>query len=126
MASQDAADAGPSVSETAHGTEPRGLLATPRSSLIAGRFGRLFRELPPFVAKPESMIVLGAAMVQAITNNQLDEELGTADRRGAIAEGLHRAGRRRHDARALSDRRLRRKPRQDRARDARPDIGRDG
>jgi len=62
-----------------HGSQPRGLLATPGSVSTTGRFGRMFRQLPVFSTKPESMVVLGASMLQAITNNVLDEALGTPD-----------------------------------------------
>jgi hypothetical protein len=59
--------------------QPRGLLAATSSVSTAGRFGRMFRELPVFSSSPDSMIVLGAAMLQAVTANSLDEALGVAD-----------------------------------------------
>src|SRR6266568_4009125 len=62
-----------------HGIQPRGLLATTSSVLTVGRFGRMFRQLPVFASKSGSMIVLGASMLQAITNNSLDEALGVDD-----------------------------------------------
>ena len=35
------------VGESSHGTEPRGLSGTSASSIAQGRFGRMFRYLPP-------------------------------------------------------------------------------
>jgi Animal haem peroxidase len=45
-----------------HGAElPRGLDAVPRSRFLEGRFGRLFRLLPPFEPPDDLLIDLGAA-----------------------------------------------------------------
>src|SRR5947209_19296397 len=62
-----------------HEIAPRGLLATTSSVSTEGRFGRMLRQLPVFTAKADSMIVLGASMLQAIENGKLDEPLGTPD-----------------------------------------------
>src|SRR5437588_224024 len=65
--------------EAPHGTGPRGLLATPSSPSTAGRFGRMFRRLPVFTCNPDSMIVLGAAMVQQPEDGFIDKQLGVDD-----------------------------------------------
>ena len=68
-----------------HGAAPlRGLMTTPNSPTTTGRFGRLFRRLPVFTSKPDSMVVLGAAMLQPIEtdekgNKVLDTQLGQLD-----------------------------------------------
>ncbi|HEX2049898.1 MAG TPA: heme peroxidase family protein [Actinomycetota bacterium] len=43
-----------------HADEPRGLAATPRSFSTEGRFGRLFRTLPPFRPPDRLLIELGS------------------------------------------------------------------
>ena len=68
-----------------HGGVPqRGLMTTPSSSTSTGRFGRLFRRLPVFSSKADSMVVLGVAMLQPIEtdskgNKVLDTQLGEVD-----------------------------------------------
>lgn len=66
------------------GIPPRGLMTTPSSSTTSGRFGRLFRHLPVFSSKPDSMVVLGVATLQPIEtdaqgNKVLDTQLGQVD-----------------------------------------------
>ncbi|MGC4036107.1 MAG: hypothetical protein QM764_09110 [Chitinophagaceae bacterium] len=46
-----------------HGAEPRGLLSTPQSSSLEGRFGRMFRTLPSATHSVEDLAALGKAMV---------------------------------------------------------------
>jgi len=65
--------------EAPHGSGPRGLMATPSSLSTAGRFGRMFRRLPVFSCNPDSMIVLGAAMVQQPEDGFIDKALGVDD-----------------------------------------------
>src|SRR5205823_3080572 len=48
-----------------HGTEVlRGLDGVPRSPLYEGRFGRLFRELPPLDSTDDDLITLSKTMVE--------------------------------------------------------------
>jgi Animal haem peroxidase len=66
------------------GALPRGLMTTSSSPISVGRFGRLFRKPPVFTAKPDSLVVLGAAMLQPIEtdakgNKTLDTQLGEVD-----------------------------------------------
>ena len=57
-----------------HGAElPRGLESVPRSRFLEGRFGRLFRLLPPFEPPDDLLIELGAAggpMVETTASGQ--------------------------------------------------------
>jgi hypothetical protein len=46
-----------------HGAPLRGLADVPRSSIETGRFGRMFRNLPPAVHRDESLKALAQAMV---------------------------------------------------------------
>jgi Animal haem peroxidase len=63
-----------------HGTlPPRGLDATPSSSIESGRFGRMFRHLPSSSPKDESLADLGKAMIQGLEDGELDKPLGTED-----------------------------------------------
>ena len=50
------------TSSTTHGGGLRGADMGRRSSLFEGRFGRMFRELPPAVHAPAALIALGKAM----------------------------------------------------------------
>jgi Animal haem peroxidase len=48
-----------------HGVEPRGLENLPSSPQFAGRFGRMFRNLPVFSASVEALTDLAARMISA-------------------------------------------------------------
>ena len=63
-----------------HGELPRGLRDTPSSSTRAGRFGRMFRRLPVYEHRPDSLIELGQAMIQQPAGGMLDGPLGAPDR----------------------------------------------
>src|ERR1700749_5276391 len=71
-----------------HGDPPRGLMSTPRSPLFDGRFGRLFRSLPPaaFGASEADNIVnitkLGAAM--SSDADPADPKVGKDDEESGI------------------------------------------
>jgi Animal haem peroxidase len=62
-----------------HGGVPRGLPLTPSSTTTTGRFGRMFRRLPFYEHKPETLRALGDSMIQELENGQLDEPLGADD-----------------------------------------------
>jgi hypothetical protein len=62
-----------------HGVPLRGLERTPSSSSTTGRFGRMFRTVPIFEPRPESLVELGAAMVQGLEDGLLDKPLGVVD-----------------------------------------------
>ena len=62
-----------------HGITPRGLASTPSSSTRTGRFGRMFRRLPVYAQRPQSLVELGAAMIQGLEKGSLDEPLGEPD-----------------------------------------------
>jgi Animal haem peroxidase len=62
-----------------HGVVLRGLEGTPSSSSDTGRFGRMFRRVPVFEQQPESLLELGAAMIQELEDGELDKPLGQAD-----------------------------------------------
>src|ERR1700704_5584840 len=47
-----------------HGTLPRGLMAPPRSQLHEGRFGRLFRNLPPFAPDDADLVALAKTVIE--------------------------------------------------------------
>lgn len=47
-----------------HGRLPRGLATVPRSVSYDGRFGRMFRKLPPLTASRHSLERLGATMIE--------------------------------------------------------------
>src|SRR5690242_1962919 len=47
-----------------HGKLPRGLESVPRSQSFEGRFGRLFRTLPPFDPPDDALIALGTTMIE--------------------------------------------------------------
>ena len=65
----------------AHGRSPvaRGLMSTPSSSTTEGRFGRMFRRLPVYEQRPESLVALGQAMIQGLEDGRLDKPLGEDD-----------------------------------------------
>lgn len=48
-----------------HGTVPRGLESVPRSLSYDGRFGRMFRSLPPFEPSDTDLTRLAATMIEA-------------------------------------------------------------
>src|ERR1700724_3814908 len=50
---------------TGHHGQIRGLDPTPRSTQFEGRFGRMFRTLPPAEFNEEILVKLGAAMTAA-------------------------------------------------------------
>ena len=58
---------------------PRGLEGTPSSSVSGGRFGRMFRHLPVYSAKDDSLGKLGKAMIQELEDGKLDKPLGEDD-----------------------------------------------
>jgi hypothetical protein len=58
-------DATTPVDAVVHGTSPRGLAALPGSRFVAGRFGRMFRQVPIFSPTPASLTALAQRMVQA-------------------------------------------------------------
>src|SRR5262245_17685061 len=61
-----------------HGTELlRGLEAVPRSTLYEGRFGRIFRELPPLDASEKDLSLLATIMFEP--EREDDEEDTTLD-----------------------------------------------
>lgn len=47
-----------------HGTVPRGLMAPPRSKLLEGRFGRLFRHLPKFLPDDADLVKLAGTIIE--------------------------------------------------------------
>ena len=47
-----------------HGAELRGLAEVPRSTLHEGRFGRMFRNLPPFAPADEDLVALAQEMIE--------------------------------------------------------------
>lgn len=62
----------PSPSQRFHGVLPiRGLEDVPRSALYEGRFGRMFRNLPPFAPDDADLLALGAQMIE--TPAQVDD-----------------------------------------------------
>ena len=62
-----------------HGIVPRGLGTTPSSSTRAGRFGRMFRHVPVYEQRAESLAELGGKMVQGLEDGKLDKPLGERD-----------------------------------------------
>jgi hypothetical protein len=54
----------PSAPARSHGYVVRGLARVPESSLYQGRFGRMFRRLPPFLPSDEQIADIAAAMVE--------------------------------------------------------------
>src|SRR2546422_2972025 len=65
MANVGSAPGGPMPLHPFHGAEPRGLMAVLRSPLFEGRFGRMFRNLPPFLPSNEALDALARQMVEA-------------------------------------------------------------
>jgi len=62
----------PSPPQRFHGVLPiRGLEDIPRSTLYEGRFGRMFRNLPPFAPDDADLLSLGALMIE--TQAQADD-----------------------------------------------------
>src|SRR5215510_14402145 len=62
----------PSAPQRFHGVLPiRGLEDVPRSALYEGRFGRMFRNLPPFAPDDADLLSLGALMIE--TQAQADD-----------------------------------------------------
>ncbi len=68
------------------GVPPRGLPATPSSSTRTGRFGRMFRRLPVYELKTDSLVELGCRMVQRLEDGRLDKPLGVEDEDENTAE----------------------------------------
>ncbi len=62
-----------------HGVPLRGLEVTPSSSTTTGRFGRMFRSVPVFEPKPESLAALGGAMIQGLEDGTMDKPLDQED-----------------------------------------------
>ncbi len=62
----------PSPPQRFHGVLPiRGLEDVPRSALYEGRFGRMFRNLPPFAPDDADLLALAALMIE--TKTQADD-----------------------------------------------------
>jgi hypothetical protein len=61
------------------GSLPRGLETTPESSTRSGRFGRMFRHVPRYEQRAESLVELGVKMVQGLEHGKLDKPLGEQD-----------------------------------------------
>src|SRR2546423_1733975 len=62
----------PSLPQRFHGVQPiRGLEDVPRSALYEGRFGRMFRNLPPFAPEDADLLALAATTVE--TDDQADD-----------------------------------------------------
>lgn len=62
----------PSPPQRFHGVQPiRGLEGVPRSTLYEGRFGRMFRNLPPFAPDDADLLALAAVMTE--TEDQADD-----------------------------------------------------
>jgi hypothetical protein len=59
-----------------HGTEtPRGLQDVPRSVLHQGRFGRMFRHLPPFAPSDDDLLALAASMILPVPKDEEEDRL---------------------------------------------------
>ena len=70
-----------------HGSlPPRGLSGTTSSTLFQGRFGRMFRNLPPCEVEDGSLVKLGEAMIQELEEGKLDKPLGQEDEDENTAE----------------------------------------
>src|SRR4051794_15429233 len=70
------------VGRLPHGsTPPRGLERAVQSDLALGRFGRMFRNLPVYEHRRETLIELGGLMIQPLpaAPEKMDEPLGVAD-----------------------------------------------
>jgi hypothetical protein len=65
---------------------PRGLARAPQSSLKQGRFGRMFRNLPVYSHRRETLIELGGQMIQELEDGELDKDLGQPDDDENIAQ----------------------------------------
>ncbi len=64
---------------THHGAaEPAGQDAVPRSAMFEGRFGRLFRRLPPARPPREALIALGKAMADRAGSSADNEKIAAA------------------------------------------------
>jgi hypothetical protein len=61
-----------------HGAPPRGLSRATQSSLSQGRFGRMFRNLPVYSHRPETLAELGGKMIQPV-EDPFDKPLGVSD-----------------------------------------------
>lgn len=62
----------PNPPQRFHGAQPlRGLDAVPRSTLYEGRFGRMFRQLPPFAPDDADLLALASLMIE--TPEQADD-----------------------------------------------------
>ena len=63
-----------------HGSLPqRGLDITPSSTSYNGRYGRMFRDLPTYDIKDDSLVALSRVMVQQLEDGKLDKPLGEVD-----------------------------------------------
>jgi hypothetical protein len=72
LSNQAAPHSSPSPPQRFHGVLPiRGLEDVPRSALYEGRFGRMFRHLPPFAPDDADLLALGALMIE--TQAQADD-----------------------------------------------------
>jgi hypothetical protein len=70
------------VGRSPHGAlPPRGLERASQSSLKTGRFGRMFRNLPVYQHRRETLIELGGLMIQPVPAppEKIDEPIGTPD-----------------------------------------------
>src|SRR3954452_3924848 len=81
------------VGRLPHGsTPPRGLERAVQSALALGRFGRMFRNLPVYEHRRETLIELGGLMIQPLpaAPEKMDEPLGVADDDENVAKlGAH-------------------------------------
>jgi len=66
------------IAPAPHGAAPRGLARAPQSSLTQGRFGRMFRNLPVYAHRPETLATLGGLMIQPV-EDPFDKDLGLVD-----------------------------------------------
>ena len=70
-----------------HGVVLRGLEDVPRSSIETGRFGRMFRNLPPAVHQVESLNKLGEAMINDETEITPEGEVDSEETTKPIPAG---------------------------------------
>lgn len=57
-------DPQPLTAPSIHGKLPRGIAIIPQSPFYQGRFGRLFRKLPPLASEDSQLEALSRAMVE--------------------------------------------------------------
>ncbi|HWH96578.1 MAG TPA: heme peroxidase family protein [Baekduia sp.] len=77
------------VGRSPHGSlPPRGLERATQSDLPVGRFGRMFRNLPVYQHRRETLIELGRLMIEPapVAPDRMDEPLGTEDADENVAQ----------------------------------------